>query len=110
FHGSMMIAPARGVEFNRISVRGDGAPSAIAAQASRPSSCLSSAVRPARASNVGCQSLTCKGALTVAPAFSFTGHQAIDGTRTPPSYSVALPARSGPLLVTLPGAGPPLSL
>ena len=37
-------------------------------------------------------------------------HAAHAATRTPPSYSVALPARYLPLSVTRPGAGPPLSL
>jgi hypothetical protein len=48
--------------------------------------------------------------LETRPAAILPGQTTKAGTRTPPSYSCALPPRSGPLLKTLPGCGPPLSL
>src|SRR5262249_59517529 len=65
---------------------------------------------PARVTSVGYQSTTCIGSLTTVPGLILPCQQANAGTRTPPSYSVDLPPRSGTLLATLSGLTPPLSL
>ena len=65
---------------------------------------------PASLSKVGYQSTMCIGCAIALPGWMRPCQATQAQTRVPPSYTVPLPARSGPLLVTWPGCGPPLSL